>query len=117
MSHIAQTIADPHAGILRIRFRGTFYSTTARDAGFPPAPAADGSPNISVRAYAGPNDGTRRKTEPIDRYVGSATLEMFYPGGNVVWPIGTEEVAHLNPTGLFSYGMEKLVIDAVLEKK
>jgi hypothetical protein len=117
VSHISQTFSDPHSGILRIRLRGTFYFNTSRDAGFPTQPAADGSPNISVRAFAGPTSGTKRKTEPIDRYAPVATLEVFYPGANEVWSIGTEEVAHLSPPGLYSYGIENLIIDAVLEKK
>jgi hypothetical protein len=117
MSHITQTFSDSHAGILRLRFRSTFYSTTARDAGFPAPPASDGSPNIAIRAYLGPNDGTRKKTEPLDRNAPVATLEMFYPGNNAVWPVGTEEVAHLNPPGLFSYGLKSFVIDLALEKK
>jgi hypothetical protein len=117
MAHLSSSFSHAESGKLLITLRGTFYFTTARDAGFPAAPTSGvDTPNIYVRAFVGPDDGTRKKTEPIDRYAPVAYLIMDYPGGSASWPIGTEEVAHNNPSGLFSYGIEHLSLEIKLVK-
>lgn len=98
---------------------GRFFYGTYRDAGFPPSDGnVPGVPNISVRAYIGVS-GSYQYLEPIDRFAPVSKRILDYPGGNVVWNFGTEEVAHTNPTvgGIWSYGLDQMRIDVVLMAK
>ena len=116
MAHLSFTYSSPWAGRLCINLVGTFFYGVRRDAGFPSGSSSSG--NISIRAFFGPGAGSFLYTEPIDRFVPTAYSEADYPGGNVVWYLGTEEVTHINPSGgLWSYGMQDLRIFGKLEKK
>ena len=115
MPHISGTFSHPLSGRLVIKFSGTFFQGTHRDAGFPST--NNGAANLAIRAFAGPA-GSYTYTEPIDRYAPFAQAEVSYPGGNVVWNVGTVEVAHVNPTGgIWSYGMDNLKLNLSLQKK
>jgi len=115
MAHIAGTFSHALPGRLVISLSGTFYQGTHRDAGFPNT--TGGTANLSIRAFAGPV-GSPFYTEPIDRYAPTAIREVDYPGGNVVWNVGTVEVAHVSPTGgIWSYGIDNLRLNLVLRKK
>lgn len=117
MAHLSSTFSHANSGRILVVLRGTYREGTRRDAGFPSSGGTAG--NLSVRAFVGPAGATRRYTEPIDKNAPVATLEMDYPGGNVSWPFGTEEVAHINPTygGLWSYDMLDMSITITLLKK
>lgn len=111
MAHISGTFSHAKAGRIRVAFSGTFEYGTYRDAGFPYGDADNASSvNIVVRPYVGPV-GSRVYGEPIDRYAPAVVFEVDYPGGNVSWPVGSEEVAHVHPTGgggIWTYGMRNL---------
>ena len=113
MAHLSGTIAHASAGKLQVCLSGTYVDGVSRDAGFP-----SGTSNLLVRAFVGPNDGTTRKyTVAIDRNAPVAMMEMDYPGGGVSWPVGTEEVAHLSPSGLYNYSFKNLTLTVVLRKR
>lgn len=115
MAHISGTFQHARAGRLQLSFTGTFYQGSHRDAGFPDSTSPG---NILIRAFIGPAGASRKYSEPLDRNAPSSLLEVAYPGGNVSWPVGTEEVAHQHPTGgLWSYGMDNLKITLVFRKK
>ena len=111
MAHVSGTFSHPKAGRLTVRLTGTFHQGAYRDSGFPntTAPA-----NLLIRAFMGPDDGTRQHGEPIDRYAPISIFEMDYPGGSAPWPYGTEEVAHQHPSGVYTYGMAKLLVEVTL---
>lgn len=107
MAHISGTFSDPHAGDLLITFSGVFFQGSRRDAGFPST--SGGTANLLLRAFVGPAGASRKYTEPIDRYAPVCITSVPYPGGSVSWPVGSEEIAHVNPTsGLWSYGFQDL---------
>lgn len=114
MAHISGTFSDPRPGKLLVALKGTFQQGSRRDAGFPDT----GNPgNLLIRAFVGPVGASRKYSEPIDRYVPTVVLSVDYPGG-VSWPVGTEEVAHVNPgSGLWSYGIADLNITLKLFMK
>lgn len=115
MAHLSGTFSSASAGKLRVTLNGTFFQGTYRDAGFPSS--SGGVANYAVRAYVGVS-GSYNYLEPIDRYAPTSVKEFDYPGGNVVWNIGTETVGYVDPTGgIWSYGMSKLSIQLVLQKK
>lgn len=110
------TYSSPNAGKLRATLSAQFYANTYRDAGFPSSGNA-GSSNLSIRGYIGPS-GSPTYTPIIEKYSGTSYIELDYPGGNVPWPCGIEEVAHLNPSsGLWSYGFSNIKLSFVLQKK
>lgn len=117
MAHITGSFAHPQAGTLVVTFSGTFFQNVARDAGFPST--AEGVGNLVLRAYVGPAGAGRRYCEPIDRYAPVSVMEVDYPGGNVSWPVGTEEVVRASPTGsaYWIYGLKNLRIVLVLRKR
>jgi len=115
MSHLSGNFSHASAGRLTVTLSGTFFQGTARDAGFPST--VNGEGNVLVRAFIGVS-GSYHYTEPIDRFAPTATTEVDYPGGNVVWNLGTEEIAHVNPSGgIWNYGIKNLTINAKLVKK
>ena len=112
MAHLSGTFAHNQPGKLLVTFRATWYNSSYRDAGFP---TGDQTANLLLRAFVGPNDGTRKYTEPLDKNLAVAYLVMDYPGGNASWPVGTEEVAHQSPTtGIWSYALAKLSLELKL---
>ena len=115
MAHLSSSFSSASAGLLDVTLRGTFAQGTYRDAGFPST--TNGAANILIRGYIGPS-GSYSYLEPIDRYAPTSRLLLSYPGGSVTWYFGTEEIAHVNPTGgIWSYGMHKLKMDLVLIKR
>lgn len=119
MAHLSGTFSHAKAGRLQITLTGTFEQGSRRDAGFPSGGSWSDA-NILIRAYVGPAGASRKYTEPIDRYAPATILEVDYPGGSVSWPVGTEEIAHINPTGgtgIWSYNMRDLRMTLVLRKK
>lgn len=120
MAHLSGTISSAYSGRLQLILSGTFYQTSSRAAGFPGATddtSEEG--NILVRAYAGPT-GSLQYIDPIDRYAPVSVAEFDYPGGSVVWDIGTEEISHVGPSAsgdYWEYGIDNLRIIVVLKKK
>lgn len=115
MAHLSGTFSSQFPGKLRVTLNGTFFQGSYRDAGFPGT--SGGTANYAVRAYVGVA-GSYNYLEPIDRYAPTSVKEFDYPGGNVVWNVGTETVAYVDPTGgIWSYGIVKLGIQLSLQKK
>lgn len=112
MAHISGSFTSPYSGMLTVALQGVYFQNIRRDAGFP---ASGAGGNLAVRAYVGPV-GSPVYGQPIDRYAPFASFEVFYPGG-VVWQVGTVEVAHSDPSGLFTYALRDLNIDLTLKKR
>lgn len=110
------TFSSQFAGKLRVVLSATFYANSYLNTGFPNTGNGGGS-NLSLRAYAGPS-GSLSYSSVIDKYnCAAAVLELDYPGGNVSWLVGAEEVAHQNPSGPYSYGMSNIKVSVKLSKR
>jgi hypothetical protein len=114
MAHISGTFSNPNAGRVVMILWGTFWQGVVRDAGFPSSTSPG---NILIDAFIGPvND--RQYCQPIDRYAPISLYTREYPGNNVLWSVGTREIAHQNPSsGIWSYGMERLTITLLFVMK
>lgn len=106
MAHLSGSFFDANAGTLEIRLEGTFWQGSGRDAGFP-----SGTSNMLLRGIVG-----SYRTASIDRYAPTVTFTVAYPGGNVVWPLGTEELAH-ESSGVSAYGFINLRMTVAFTKR
>lgn len=111
-SHLSGNFSSPRAGRLLLTLEGVFLDGAYRNAGFP----SSGSANILIRGYIGPVGG-RSYCQPIDRFAPVSLVEVDYPGGGVVWPVGTETVDVSFPSGIYSFGMTSLKITLRLTKR
>lgn len=110
------TFQSAFAGKVTVTLRGQYRANTYADAGFPSSGNTAAS-NLSVRGYLGPS-GSPTYTPIMEKYTGTVSFQIDYPGGNVVWNCGIEEVAHKDPSsGIWSYGWDNLALSMVLQKK
>jgi len=115
MPHINGVFSDASAGRLLITLSGVYVEGVRRDSGFPSS--FGGGSNLSIKPFAGPA-GMPIYGQPIDRYAPTVTYELDYPGGNLLWSVGTVEIAHQNPSGgIWSYGWVDLRLNLKLIKR
>lgn len=109
------SIAFPSAGKLRVSFVGKFSGFSNSSPGFP---SSSVSANIGIRLYVGPV-GVLTYGPIMDKYnAGTSQLELDYPGGNVSWSVGVQEVAVQTPTsGIYSFYWENMIVTCVLLKR
>lgn len=93
MANLSGTVSFPLAGKLRFYLTGT-YTRANTDAGFPNY--SDG--NIRVQAFAGA-PGSYSYSPIMDKFQQSVDFDVDYPGGSVVWNVGTEVVEYERAAG------------------
>ncbi len=108
------SFSSPYAGRLRVKLSAQYYANTYVDAGFPST--GGGAANLAIRGYAGPS-GSPTRTPVLEKYAGTVQVELDYPGGNVAWPCGVEEVAFKSPGGLYTVGFQDIRLELTLMKK
>lgn len=111
MAHPTGTFHYPTAGVLRI-FLSARWSYTASDFGNPDE--VDG--NVRIRAYFGVS-GSYKYTSTIDKFTQSSFVDVAYPGGDVVWNIGTETVDYTVPPPLTTVALRDIRVAWELVKK
>ena len=109
------TFSSSYAGRLVVTLSCKFFASSYVDAGFPNSGNGRVS-NLSLIGYAGPG-GSPSYSAIVDKYNLISSFELDYPGAGAAWPVGVQEVGHVNPTGIYSYGMNQIVLSCKLRKR
>lgn len=96
MSHLSGTFSHPSACQLLVVLTAEF---TGQGTAY-----MNNGAYVSIRGYLGPS-GAYNYTRKIDRYAESTAFELNYPGGGVVWNVGTETTeVNIPQSGVYHFG-------------
>lgn len=105
MAHLSGTFSNASAGKLLVTLSADFGQSRASYTGY-----------VLIRGFIGPS-GALNYVKGIDIQFPVSLLELDYPGGGVVWILGTETEELSLPSGVYHFGAGNITMKLTLTKR
>lgn len=111
MAYPTGTLSFADAGVLRVFLSASWYAD-AVDFGSPDLTVG----NLRARAYVGVG-ASYSYSQLVDKFNKSTFIDVSYPGGNVTWNVGVEEIDYTHGSSGVRLGLKEIRVSWELVKK